>query len=569
MKTTAIFIILILSAITSFAQNKQESTLKREVTLYNPYKPVVNDAVKISSLPDMTDTAKVRPVFKYEVKTYPFMPPYVISPVRAATMLPDPLPKLYNSYVKFGFGNYVTPLAEISVTNQRSKKGNIGVYAHHFSTNGKVELQNLRKGFAGYMDNDLSVYGRKFFRTSILSGSVDLDQKTRYAYGYDTSFVNYEPDKKDIKLTYNNVGANIGLKSDRLDSTHLVYDIKAAYNFFSTERHYNQHNFNLSGELGESRKDFYIGSGFGFDVYQSPDSISSGSKYLAAINPFLRRGTGEWNVSLGFQALLDKEFAEPVKLHIYPNLRFGFNIVPAYIGFFAELSGYMEKNDPLHVIDYNPFILPGKTLYMIPNTDYTLVVKAGLSGATGINGNYQVFGSYSIINNMLLFANYVLTDSAIVYNRGNYFIPLTDEAEVLKVHGDFSGDITDKVSFKAVANFYRYTVTDNNYAWNKPDWDATLSIRYNLRDKILAGIEANAIGRRKLLVMSQDYKSLDIFSDIIDMPAYLNFNLSAEYRYTKILSFWIKFNNIGSRFYEWAYYPSQRFICLVGFTYSM
>ena len=569
MKKTIIIVLIILAAIPALAQQNQESTLKREVTLYNPYKPSLNDAVKKSFLPDMKDTAKVRPVFKYEVNTYPFMPPYLVSPIKPAAMLPDPLPKLYSSYVKFGFGNYITPLAEVSITNQRSKKGNIGVFAHHFSTNGNIELQNLKKGFAGYMDNDISAYGRKFFERSILSGSVDLNQMIRYAYGYDTSFVNYEPEKKDIKLTYNDIGANIGLKSYRMDSSHLVYDFSAAYNFFISTKPYWQHNLSLSGTMGKSSHDFYIGSGLELDLYQPSDSISSDSRYLAAINPFIRKSTGEWNVSLGFQGLLDKEFTESVKFHIYPNLKFGFNIVPAYVRFFAELSGYMEKNEPMHVVNYNPFILQGKTLYTIPNTDYSLVVKAGLSGETGINGNYQLFGSYSLINNMLLFANYVLTDSAIVYDRGNYFIPLTDEAEVLRIHGDYSGNISDKISFKTTANFYRYTVTDNDYAWNKPDWDARLLIKYNLRDKILAGIDINAIGKRKLLVLSEDIRTSSSVSDIIEMPAYLNFSLSAEYRYTKILSFWLKFNNIGSRYYEWAYYPSQRFICLVGFTYSM
>jgi len=38
------------------------------------------------------------------------------------------------------------------------------------------------------MDNDVSLYGKKFINNSVLDGSVDLSQKTRYAYGYDTNF---------------------------------------------------------------------------------------------------------------------------------------------------------------------------------------------------------------------------------------------------------------------------------------------------------------------------------------------------------------------------------------------
>ena len=58
----------------------------------------------------------------------------------------------------------------------------------HFSTNGKVKLLNGKKAFAGYMDNDISLFGKKYLKNSVFGGSVDFSQKTRYAYGYDTIF---------------------------------------------------------------------------------------------------------------------------------------------------------------------------------------------------------------------------------------------------------------------------------------------------------------------------------------------------------------------------------------------
>src|SRR5450759_4083774 len=83
---------------------KQETGLKREVTLYNTYKPTLHEVKKRSFLPDMNDTMKVRPVFRYDVRTEAFMPAYNISPIKAAALLPDPLPKLYNSYLNIGIG---------------------------------------------------------------------------------------------------------------------------------------------------------------------------------------------------------------------------------------------------------------------------------------------------------------------------------------------------------------------------------------------------------------------------------------------------------------------------------
>ena len=568
MKKAIISVIIILLAIPVLAQNNQETGLKREVTLYNPYKPSLPDVVKKSYLPDMTDTAGMKPEFVYHVRTYPFMPAYNVTPVKPAAMLPDPLPKLYNSYIKLGFGTFLTPIAEISITNQRSKKGAVGFYARHFSTNGKVELQNNKKAFAGYMDNDASVYGTKFLKGSVLDGSVDFAQKTRYAYGYDTSFTDYSPAKKDIRLNYYNAGANIGLASSRLDSSVLSYNFRLGYNFFSSGTNFYQHNFGITGEMAKQWKGFYAGAKLDFNYYKPSDSVSLDSKYLVSINPFIRKSTGEWDLNAGLTALLDKDYTGQTKFHIYPDVSFGFKIVPDYIGFLAELMGRMENNNPLNVIDENPYILPGKDLYNLKNTNYALEVKAGFRGETGIEGTYRVYAAYSIVNDMLFFSNYILLDTTAVKQRGQYFLPVTDDADILNVHGDMSEKIAANIWLEAGANYYKYTMNDQKYPWNMPSWDALLMVKYNLIDKIIAGAGLNALGERKLLI-TREYHNLQN-SYYISVPSTLSFNLSAEYRYTKILSFWVKLNNISfSKNYEWAYFPTQRFIFMAGFTYSL
>ncbi|MDO9339151.1 MAG: hypothetical protein Q7T72_01325, partial [Bacteroidales bacterium] len=260
---------------------KQETGLKREVTLYNPYKPSLPEVKKRSFLPDMNDTMKVRPEFRYEIRTKPFLPVYTISPIKAVALLPDPLPKLYKSYVNIGMGNYITPLAEISITNERSKKGTIGFYGRHFSTNGKVELQNGKKVFAGYMDNDASLFGRKFFRKNLFESSVDFSQKIRYAYGYDTSITNYSPAKKDIRLGYNNIGAKASLSSLTLDSTSFSYDFDIYYNYFYNAKNLFQHNVGIDGIMAKSYKGFYVGSGIGYDFYRLSDILLTSPKYIA------------------------------------------------------------------------------------------------------------------------------------------------------------------------------------------------------------------------------------------------------------------------------------------------
>jgi hypothetical protein len=558
-------LLILLICLTVSAQTNQQD-LKREVTLYNPYKPFLPDFKKKNFLPDLNDTSRIRPDFSYDITTTPYTPEYTISPIKAVTMLPDPLIKLYKSYLNIGLGYYLTPLAELSITNERSKKGAIGFYASHFSTNGKIKLDNDKKVFAGYMDNDASFFGKKFFSKNLLEGSVDFSQKLRYAYGYDTSIVDYEAVKKEIAMGYNNFGTNLSFSSLTLDSSSFSYDFDLNYDFFYNSKYRFQNNIGVAGIMSKTYKGFYAGSGLNIDYFGLSYSIDQNPKYVVSLSPFVKKSTSQWNIKLGLQILADKNLSSAAKLHIYPDIAFGFSIVPAYIEFFAGLNGKLEVNEPKKIILENPFLLRDGSLFTLPNTNHALIVSAGLKGNTGIGGNYLVCASYSLINDMLFYANLIDPGNMLNPKAGNLFIPLTDDVELLRLHGEMDGVITDKISYRGSANWYKYTLTAYDYAWNKPSWDARLGIKYNLRDKIIAGADITATGKRKFISASDEFTLLPP----IKTPAHININLNAEYRYTKILSFWLRLNNISfNRYYEWAYYPSQRFMFMAGFTYSL
>ncbi len=497
---------------------KQEPGLKREVTLYNPYKPSLPEAKKRSFLPDMRDTIKIQPDFHYDIKTEAFKPEYNISPIKAASLLSDPLPKLYKSFINIGIGNYFTPLAEISITNERSKKGTFGFYGRHYSTNGKIELQNNEKVFAGYMDNDVSLFGRKFFKKNVFESSVDFSQKTRYAYGYDTSIVDYSPENKDIRFTYNSLGARASLASLKLDSTELRYDFDINYDFFYNARNLYQHSVGVDGVMAKTFKDFYVGSDINFDFYSLSDSVMADPKYIYSISPFIKKSSDQWSFKLGFQALVEKNMTVSPVFHLYPDIDFEFSVIPSYARFFIGLGGKLEKNVPSKIILENPFMVMDGSLFKLPNTDHELIFSSGFKGNTGLGGNYVVSASYSMISDMISYSNI----SYPANTKGNYFIPVVDDVEILNVHAEMNGVINDKLSFSGLANYYNYSLAVIDFPWNKSEWDGQFGLKYNLRNKIIAGMDISGQGKRRQPVTGDP--------SFFIAPAHLNMNLNVEYR---------------------------------------
>lgn len=568
-KTIILTLSLFLVVLQMTAQTKQDD-MTREVTIYNPYKPSLPDVRKKSFLADIDDTVKISSDFNYEIAANPFSAEYNISLIKAASLLPDPLPKLYKSYIKFGIGNYMTPLAEISITNERSKRASYGATARHFSTNGRVKLDNKKRVFAGYMDNDVSLFGKKFFRSNLLEGSVDFSQKSRYAYGYDTSIVDYVAKNKDIRLNYNNLGINASFSSLNLDSADFSYDFDVSYDIFFTGNDRSQRNLGITGLMSKSYKGFYMGGGLEMDHFNPSSAVFDKSKYVFAVSPFINKNTSLWNFRLGARLLFDKNLKPGVDFHLYPDVSFGFNIVPSYVSFFAGLNGKLEKNDPASVIGVNPYLAGDTTLFRLKNTSYPLIISTGIKGNNGFGGNYILSASYSIINDMLFFSNLVCPIIPGPVELGNFFLPLYDDVEVMNIHGELTGRIGDKISFRGSANWYKYTLTKSDYAWNKPDWDGTISLRYNLRNKIIASADLTALGKYSLVAARYDDVILPPAQITFNKPAHFNLNIGAEYRYTKILSVWAKINNVSfNRYYEWAYYPTQRFFFMAGLTYSL
>jgi len=100
------------------------------------------------------------------------------------------------------------------------------------------------------------------------------------------------------------------------------------------------------------------------------------------------------------------------------------------------------------------------------------------------------------------------------------------------------------------------------YAWHKPNYKVTFSGNYNIGNKIILKMELFGNGPSKALVQT------NAISTAQTIKGYFDANLGLEYRYRKRMGIFLNLNNISaSRYYRFYNYPSYRFNAMLGLSY--
>ncbi|MDA3780622.1 MAG: TonB-dependent receptor [Bacteroidales bacterium] len=544
----SIFALIFLFYTNAVAQTNDE--VKKEVYVVKPYKPIISDAYKINSLPKIIDTVKIIPTFKYYLITKPLDISYNPKVIKPAKMVGEPLTKLYNSYTKIAIGNKATPLIEFYLNNKRSKDFAIGTYFKHVSSFSKVKLLNDKKGESAFSNNQILFYGKKFFENSVLQSKLGFNRNVMHYYGYntliDTSFY-----QDDIKQKYVDFNFNLRYNSIYTDSLHINYDFGLKYNYFVDDFSHSENAIRFDGKVNKYFDKEMIGLDFEYQYYNKSQSIDSISNGIFSVSPWIGMFSDKWRVSAGINIYSDKH-GDTRNTFYYPKGKIEYDIINHYIIPYAGINGRKEANNYKKIIDENPFIIPG---LHVENTDYKMIIYAGIKGNFSSSIFYNFRLKHSIIDKMPFYVNnFAETDST-----GNMFRVVYDNIELTKYFGEISYSPSDELSFHLKSTYFRYTMNNESKAWHKPQFNMNFITRYDLQNKIIVKSDIFVKGKRYALVDN----------NTIELDPVLDVNLGIEYRYTKILSGFVQLNNIlSSENYMWNYYPTYGFNILAGITYS-
>jgi hypothetical protein len=529
-----------------------QGQIQNEVRVVKPYSPTLSDANKINLLPEFNDTVRVYPDFGYKIYPKRFETQFIINEIKPGKMVGLPISKLYKSQLTLGMGNYLTPLAELTVNELRSKTTAMGLYLNHQSSTGKVKIENGKKVDSDYSDNLARIYGKKMFYRSIFEGGISGGYNSLLYYGYDPAIKDTFLLKPDIQQKIYSAGAQVRYYSANPDSFHFNYDVDLAYDLTSDRFKNTENAVDLNTTFNSRVKDAVIGGNFRLRYFQTTESIDSFSNIVINVDPFYSKQTPEWRFLIGFNSAYD--LRDNGTINIYPRTEFQFNIVKDVLVPYLGISGNREVNNYRKILFENPYLKPGTRL---KNTDYSLIGFVGLKGRYSSKMAFNLKGSYLRAYNLYFFIN----DPG--DTLGNQFIAVYDNASIKELNGEVTWHPSDKIQLLFKANYYQYDLAALEKPWHRPSVELSLSAGYNIREKILVDGDVFYTGKRFA-------PGTATTSVPIELKGYLDANLSVEYRYTKIISFFVKLNNFtASKYQIWNQYPVQRFQFIAGFSYAL
>lgn len=537
-----------------FYGNAQEENLKKEVFVIKPYEPVISDAFKVNKFPELKDTLRINPSFDYSILPTALKTDFELMPIKPAKMVGQPISELYKSYLKLGLGNHHLPYAEFFSNSLRSKEYNFGIHIKHVSTKGKVKLENDARVSAGDSKTGISLFGKKIYNKVVLNGNAGINQYKFPYYGYNTDTI-YDPapKRKDILQTDHLIYTNFNLKSIENKSNNFRYNLTAGNHYFMDKNNNAEHLLNFGAKLDQIIKTQEIQLGLDIKHLIPSEKMDTVNQTLLQFNPLFKKSKEEWRIELGLNAYMHRTSGES-EFYFFPDARLEFDIVKSILTPFLGIKGDASLNSYHSLFKQNPFI---KISALPALTKNDFIAYGGLKGNFSQKISYNIGVSASRVNNMILFVN-----DTVKY-PGNSFLYITDNVDVTRFFSEINFMPSEHFEIRFQAAYQQFLTEKEREPWHQPVFYYSSSLRYNLKNKILANFEIFGKGKRYA-------RPLEMQDDPIELNPYINLNLGLEYRYNNVFSIFMDIQNMSASSYsEWNQYPVLGFSAILGFTYAL
>lgn len=535
----------------------------------------IEPAYRMTESPKIIDTTIASPVSEYPLLFLQYATSIELDKINPATIKTEPkLQQIYQTYVKLGVGTELMPLGEIYFDSKRDRKFLYGAHVKHLSSFGNFE----NYAPAQFDRTKVGLYGALNEKRYTLRSDVQYNNQGLHYYGWKipTDSVN----RDETAQRFQDVGGSFSFASHKKDSATLNYKVGLEYFNYTSKKplldsladwraRENYFALKTSGFYKYGKEIFaadfnvrYNGYKYGVESDTNSVALDSGivrNNTIINLKPTITTFSKDnrLKAKIGVDIVVDA--SATTKAHIYPVAEVKYSLFNDIFIPYLGLRGGLKQVTFKTLTRENEFLL---TNIPLRNESTAIDAYFGFKGTLSKRMSFNLSASFARVNDKALF----VTDTT--FSVGNKFNVIYDTLNLTTLEGSLSYQLNEKLKIDALARYNSYSLLNNSYAWNLPQWEAVIKGSYNLFDKFLVNLDVNFEGGRKALVYAMEEgvtlengqyaKTLGFIADI---------NLGLEYRYNKRISAFVQMNNLASqRYNRWYNHPVQIFQFMGGIT---
>jgi len=387
---------LILLVQISFGQQQQNMNRdhNEQVTIIGSFDPTINQAYKINVKPEQKPLIFTAPEFTFQSLNTKVETDIAASQVKPLSIKGTKRVKIYDNYLRAGFGSQLTPLLDFYHSSGKSGSHRFDAGIHHFSSFSNITDYSP----SPYSNTKVAIGFEKYLKYHTVDLGIGYGLKSNNYYGFkpdDYPSITL-PDDDDLKQSFNLIRANVGFKSKykNRNKLHHAFNLTAYYYFDKHEMAETNASFAFDFHKGFDLADVLDYQNLGLDgeltYFGNKDSIANSTDILISGAPYFnaRYSVFAFEVKLRFTYLM----AEKSSFHFYPVLDLAITAIPEALVIYAGVDGNISKNSYLNLTTENPYF----TAYGIPDTNLRwqnnkIIAFGGFRGNIAKKLGYKLF----------------------------------------------------------------------------------------------------------------------------------------------------------------------------------
>ena len=485
---------------------------------------------------------------------FPVVPFFLTIP--AAELSPEPAQKefeaskleTYPGLVRIGYGNFLSPLLEGRYQSTKSKEWQYAAKLYH---------QSFGKGPVSWMEEEskeshteLAGQGSYFLSSSELYSSLNLKRDVYRYYGEDLGFV--IPPNVDFGSPVfdpnTQIQGNFKLGIRDVEKVgRLGYDAALVLNGFKDSFAAREQELGFQG-TGTYRLSEDLSSTLAISYFTTAtqDRDYDLNRNFLSLRPEGTYHWGDFDFTGGFVLVAENDSVEASKqgIRLFPVVKTRYQL-GENLSVNASITGDVKRNTYRSFVQENSFLGPSEQLL---NTVTNLSFSAGVEGLISNKLVYRAGVDLRRQSNLYFFVNSYADTSRfeLVYEQ---------EATVFQFNSSVEFSLTEKYTLGTQFDFFKYTLSNQQVAWHRPNWILQMNHRYAPFKKLTLQASLQLMGGLK----ARGFGAIDsnpVNKEVVKLPALVDLQFNLDYAVSSRLSVFATGSNLLNRSNtRWMNYP--------------